>query len=246
MKGFRFIAGIVIFALILVAAAYFLPWQSVKWGKFEVLPAATITVSGEAQTQQSMQLATFTAGVSEVNDNKDTAVKTVNTKVEALITTLKEFGIPTEDIKTQNISVYRMEEPVTKDGRQTMTPGAWRASNDIAITLRDLTKASDLTDLLTASGATNIYGPNFAVDDTQNAQVGLLGQAIQNAREKAFSIAVGSNKKLGEIINVQEGGVSNPIYPMLNVAKGLGGGGAPIEPGTQTVSKSVTVTFELQ
>ncbi len=241
----KYTSVIVILALLL-GAAFALPWHMVKWGKIELLPASSITVSGEAQTQTDSQIASFTAGVSEINDNRDTAVKNVNDKVTALIQAVKDFGIPESDIKTQNLSIYQMEEPITIDGRQRTQAGQWRVSNDVLVTLRDVNRASELADLLSGSGATNVYGPNFALDDTQDAQVGLLEQAIQNAREKAQAIAAGSNKKLGDILNVQEGVVSG-AQPFYNARMEMGGGGgAPIEPGSQTVSKTVTVTFELR
>jgi uncharacterized protein len=231
---------------VIMAGAFFIPWRNVTWGKFALMPASTVTVTGEAQSQQKSQIATFTAGVTSVNDNKEIAVKSVNDSVSALIGSVKEFGIPEDDIKTQNLSVYQMEEPITKDGRQRTEPGQWRVSNDITIKLRNIDQTEDLVNLLNSSGATNVYGPNFAVDDTQDAEIGLLSEAIKNARQKADAIAIGSNKQVGEIINVQEGYASSPI-PMYALRGDMGGGGgAPVEPGTQTISKSVTVTFELE
>jgi uncharacterized protein len=244
MKSDKLTGSLIVFALILLVGAFFIPWRNVTWGKFALMPASTITVTGEASSEQASQVASFTAGVTAVSDNKETAVKTVNDKVTALTQSVKEFGIPTEDIKTQNLSVYQMQEPITKDGRQRIEPGQWQVSNDIMIRLRNVDQTQDLVDLLNASGATNVYGPNFTIDDTKDAEVVLLSEAIENARQKAEAIATGSNKHLGEIINVQEGYSSSPI-PMY-AAREMGGSGTPVEPGTQTVSKTVTVTFELE
>jgi uncharacterized protein len=231
--------------IILLLAAYFIPWRNVNWGKVAMLPGSTITVTGEARSEQANQTASFTAGVTEVSDDKDQAVEAVNTTVAELIQAVKDFGIDDADIKTQNLSVYQMEEPITLDGRQRTEPGAWRVSNDISIRLRDINQASELATLLTNSGATNVFGPNFTVDETTDAELGLMDQAIQNARAKAQSIAQASGKQVGEVINVIEGGASSPVYPMLRDAMGAGGG-APVEPGTSTISKSLTVTFELK
>jgi uncharacterized protein len=246
MKDDRFTGGLIVFALLLLAGAFFIPWRHVTWGKFALMPASTITVTGEARSEQKSQVASFTAGVTAVDDSKEKAVESVNETVTTLIESVKEFGIPAADIKTQNLSVYRMEEPMYKDGRQRMEPGQWRVSNDITIRLRDIDQTEALVNLLNSSGATNVYGPNFAIDDTNEAEVALLSDAIENARQKAQAIADGSQKTLGGIINVQEGYASSPI-PMYALRGDMGGGGgAPVEPGTQTISKSVTVTFELE
>jgi len=213
------------------------------------MPAATITVTGEAKKDELPQIARFSASVTVTNADKQTAINEVNSSMEKIIKSVKDFGIDTQDIQTQQVSVYQ-----TKDNIEIMIypprPSAkdvWQASNSISITLRDIAKASDLADLLAASGATNVSGPNYSLDDTTQAQADLLAKAIANAREKAGKIAAASRRKLGEVITVSEGssGYPGPLFA---------GGGmmaeksvpTPVEPGTETVYKSVTVTFELK
>jgi uncharacterized protein len=208
-------------------------------------PPSSVTVVGEAKSQQKTQVATYTAGVSSVSDDKDAAVSEVNKKMDTIIQAVKDFGIKSEDIKTQNLSVYQMEQPYYEEGVQKTKPGQWRVSNDISVKLKDVNRASELADLLTKSGATNVYGPSFTTDDTQEAEVGLVDQAIKNATEKADAIAKASGKKLGKVITVSEGSSSSGIYPFISEKSIAGGGGSSVEPGSQTVSKSVTVTFEL-
>jgi len=230
----------------LLAGAYFIPWQNINWGKIEMMPASSITVIGEAKTIQKNQIAQYTAGVSTVNDDKQTAINEVNNKTAALIGAVKNFGVAEEDIKTANLSVYQSEESYWEDGRQKSRKGQWRVSNSITIKLREVDEASALTDVLSQSGATNIYGPNFQMEDTEGAEIGLLGEAIKNAKEKAEKIAAESGKKLGEVISVNEGGSTSYPMPMIAYSERGGGGGAPVEPGSGTIYKSVTVIFELK
>ncbi len=156
-----------------------------------------------------------------------------------IIKLVKDFGIDEKDVKTQRVSVNEFEERRTNVKQ-------WRASNSITITLRDIDKASAFTDLLSSSDATNVSGPRFTLDDTQAAEVDLLELAIDNAREKAEAIAKASDRRLGKILTVTESGASyrNPM-PLVAEMK-AGGAPAPIEPGTQTVYKTVTVIFELK
>ena len=83
------------------------------------------------------------------------------------------------------------------------------------------------------------------MDDTTEAQADLLSKAIANAREKADKIATASQRKLGKIITVTEGGTAmpGPIFRAMSVAETVP---TPVEPGTETVYQSVTVTFELK
>ncbi len=236
--------GFILLGLILLGGAYFIPWQKINWGKLQLVTPQTVTVNGTVKTQEKNQIARFSAGVSSVNDNKEEAIKEVNQKTEALIETVKNFGIESKDIQTQNLNIYLEEERYWEEGREKSRPGQWRVSNSVEIILRDVDRSSSLADALAKSGATNVYGPNFSLDETQEAEERLLEKAIKNARQKAETIAQSSGRKLGKIISVVEGGSSQTgVFRLEGVG---GGGGVPIEPGTGTVSKTVTVTFGLE
>lgn len=238
----NFVIGGLILGIIFLLALFFLPWQRINWGGLQILPGRTITVVGEAQMQQKNQIATFTAGVTVVNDDKDAAVSEVNQKTEALIAAVKDFGVKSEDVKTQNLNVYQREETYYEEGRQKTRPGQWSVSNTIEIKLRNVDRASALADLLTKSGATNVWGPNFTLDESQPAEDSLLEEAIKDAQKKAEVIARASGRKLGKILSVSEGYQPEPIFRALEGA----GGGAPVEPGSSMVKKVVTVVFELK
>ncbi len=244
MNFLKIVFALVIVSFILLAAALFSPWQKVNWGKISLAPAETVTVVGTAKQQQQSQIAVFNAGVNVVSDNKQAATDEVNQKINALTKAVKDFGIKEADIKTQNLNVYQREETYYEEGRQKSRPGQWTVGTTIEIKLRDVNRASALADLLTQSGATNVYGPNFSVDQPEEADNTLLDAAIKNAQEKAEVMAKSSHKKLGKVLTISEGFSSGAVLPALKGA-GAGGGGAGLEPGSQTLEKSVTVTFEL-
>lgn len=245
MNYLKIFLGILFLTAICLLLAFFLPWQKINWGKISLSPAETVTVIGTAKQEQKSQIAIFSAGVNVVKDNKQEAIDEVNQKINALTSAVKDFGIKEADIKTQNLNVYQREETYYEEGRQKSRPGQWNVSNTIEIKLRDVDKASELADLLTRSGATNVYGPNFSVDQPEEADNTLLEAAVKNAREKAEVIARSSNKKLGKILSITEGAQAGQVFPALKM-EGAGGGGAGLEPGSETLQKSVTVTFELE
>jgi len=181
----------------------------------------SVTVLGSADTQTQNQIASFTAGVSNVNDDKNVAIETVNDQVATLIDSVKAFGIPEGNIQTQNLNIYQQEE--LEPGSSRVRPGQWRVSNEINIRLEEIDRASELANLLAESGATNVYGPNF----------------------KAEAIAASTGRSLGKVLNVVEAGSSNGVIPLARM-DGFGGGGTPIAPGSTQVNKTLTVTFELK
>lgn len=225
--------------LVVLGALYFFPWK-ITWNQ-----PRTITVVGEATNQAANEVATFNAGVSAVNDNKEMAVKEVNNQIAAIIESVKAFGIEEKDIKTQNMNIYQNQETYYDNGTQKQRLGQWNVSNTVEITLRKVDRASELADLLSKSGANNVWGPNFALDASNRASDALTEQAIENAREKADKMATAMGAKLGKVVTVVEGSNGGVVMPYARM-EGAGGGGVPTQAGSTTVSKSVSVTFELK
>ena len=223
------------------------PLKNINWGSFSLNPASTITVTGEAKTLEKSQIARFTAGVTTENKSKEEAINETNAKMAKIISLIKDFGIDEKDVKTQNVSVYETEAPILeiqvfpppRGGREKV----WVASNSVAVTLRDVDLAGDLADVLNASEATNVNGPNFALDDTSDTKIVLMESAIEDARKKAETIAKASGGRLGGVVNVVEGTSQSGVFRTASLEQS---GGAPIEPGSQNVYQSVTVTFELR
>lgn len=236
------IVGTVLFGVMVFAGSMFLP----SWGRVQVAPVRTVTVVGEAKSQEKSQVAIFSAGVNAYNDDKNAAVTEVNKKVEAIIEAVKAFGITSEDIKTQSLNVYQNQEQYYEDGRQKMRPGQWNVGNTVEIKLKNVDVASSLASVLTKSGATNVNGPNFTFDDTSEQATALLDAAFKNAQAKAVKVAASTGSKLGKVVSVTEAGASQQPVPMYRMEGGGGGGGGAVEPGTGTVYKTVTVTFELE
>ena len=232
---------IILVTVLVLLAVYVLPLNRINWGKISTAPVETVTVSGEAKTTVKNQLASFSAGVAAQNIDKNKAISEVNSKMDILIKSVKDFGIKPEDIQTQNISYYQ-------NPKGSFNPGQWQVNNSVEITLRNIEQTQQLADLLNASGATNVYGPNFRLDDTNTAEMGLYEAAMKDAKAKAEAIARAAGRTLGKVVIVNDNGISQN-YPILMSAKAVGIGGGPstpVEAGSQTVTKNLTVSFELE
>lgn len=247
----KMVLGVWIVMLIFLGL-FLAPWKEIEWGTLKWGAEKTITVSGMAEKKTKNQIANFSAGVSAIDLNRENAVTEVNKKMDELVTTLKNFGIKTEDIQTAYLNIYQNQDSYwdQSDQRNKTRPGAWNVSNSVSIVLRDVDRASSLTDLLSKSGATNVYGPNFSLDKTgKDIENELYQLAIKDARQKAEEMVKSSGARLGEVLNIQEGGSYSPIYPMYKMMGGGGGIGsgenAPIEAGSSLISRSVTVTYRV-
>jgi uncharacterized protein YggE len=154
----------VVFVLIALGASWLTPWSR---------PRAMITVTGEAKQQVSNQVAHFNVTVTEVNKDKETATNAVNQAMTEITSAVKDFGIEEKDLTTQNVSVYQVSQPETMIyPPRPRTPGdEWQASNSLSIILRDVDKASALTDLIQGFAKAQVSGPSFSVDDTKASRI---------------------------------------------------------------------------
>lgn len=208
----------------------------------------TVTVTGNASSRLSNQIAKFTANVTTQDPDKTTAVNSINDKSNAVVEAIKNFGIAKEDIRTANLSVYQMQESITQGGVQKVRLGDWSASLGVEVTVRDVSKASEFSTLLSSLAVSDLFGPNMSLDDRKVDDAGILSDAVADATRKATALAVKSGRKLGGVISISEAGSYGAI-PMYDKAYGMGiggGGQLPMEPGTTETNRSVVVVFSLK
>ena len=161
-----------------------------------------------------------------------------------MIKAVKAEGVAAADIKTQGMSVYQQEESYWDNGVQKSRPSSWRVSNNIEITIRDTDKVKSVMAALTDSGATNVNGPYYSVNNQADPMdESLRKAAYEDAVRKAQQMAKLAGRKLGKVLSMEEGGTSQNIYPVTGLG---GGGGGGFEPGTAAVARMVTVEFELE
>lgn len=206
----------------------------------------TITVTGNAEADYENQISSYSLTIEYHDVDKEKAIESLNEKVTETIEKIKEFGIDSKDIKTQNLSIYQREEPYIEDGVTKYKPNEWYASYTIDVKLRDLSRSIELTALLSGVENSNLWGPNLIIDESNTNDEELLSKAVEDARNKAEKMAAGMGGKVGKVLKIEEVNMDSggSIYSLEKYYVGVGG--APIEPGSTTVSRSVVVTFELK
>jgi len=210
-----------------------------------MLSKDTITVTGKSTHEITNQIASFSITVEVHDEDRAKAVAEAEKRANEIVADIKGFEIPDKDIKTQNLNVYQREEPVFDERVRKYEPGDWYATYSVEITLRDLDKSSELTALLVGFEDTRMWGPNLRVDTDEIDEEAILTDAIEDARQKASAMAIASGKKIGKIVNIVEGGPNGYGIGLMK-GEGPGGMGFPVEPGSSSITKTVTVTFRLK
>ncbi len=209
----------------------------------------TIVMNGEGKITARPDIANVIFSV--VTQGKESAAiqKTNDAKVSKVIDFLKNSSVKTEDIQTSNYSLY----PQYNYSQQTQPPqiSGYNASQQVTVKIRNLDRVQSIVGALTSQGVNQIDAVNYTIEKPETLKDQARKLAIDDARKKAEDLVKGLGVKLGRVVNFSEGEVSFPPFPvpLPMMREGMGGGGglpSPVEPGTQDVSITVTVTFELK
>jgi uncharacterized protein YggE len=108
--------------------------------------------------------------------------------------------------------------------------------------MRKIADAGDVIDAAVGAGANQVYGPNLLASDQDAAYRNALKAAVAEARAKAETLATAAGMKLGRITAIAESGATpQPVFAASDTLEKA----APIEPGTQMIQATVSVTFAL-
>jgi hypothetical protein len=126
--------------------------------------------------------------------------------------------------------------PQTTDDGSTII--AYTASETISATTT-IAKAGALVNAAVSAGADGVSGPSLSHSDSDVFYREALKKAVADAENKAAALASSAGIGLGAVQTIVEGSAPTP----LPYASAKADASLPIEPGTQTVDASVTVTY---
>lgn len=241
----------IVFLFLFVIAVF---WYVSVYSR-SVVPERSFAISGEGKVVAVPDIAEISVGILTEGGKNLVNLQEENTgKVNAVISFLKEEGIDEEDIKTQYYNISPRYQyfscPVPLGFESRPCPPSeiigYSISQSILVKIRSLEKVGDTLSGVVEHGANTVSGPNFTIDDPAALENEAREKAIKEAREKAVSMSKAGKFRLGKLISIQEGfgGYPTPLY--FEKADGLGSAGPTIEPGSQEVSVSVTLTYEIK
>lgn len=208
----------------------------------------TMSVSATGKATMVPDLAIVTIGVISQGANPIDVKNTNNLKINQMLNFIKQQGVEAKDIQTSNFSASPRYNYA--NGQNNMV--GYEANQTVTIKIRNIDKSTaqleKVVDGAVMSGANQIQGITFSfVDDDQLSQIARK-QAIEKAKQKAKEIAKDAGLRLGRIVNVitSENNGYAPRPLMANAAAARAGTTPDIEPGSQEVTETVTVVFEVK
>jgi uncharacterized protein len=200
----------------------------------------TLTVSASGKVTVVPDVARVYLGVTltkpTVKEARAAAARTMTDVIGAI----KAIGVADADIQTTGLSLSARYA----NGSSTRIVG-YLISEQVQVTVRDLDKAGDVVDGATAKGATDLNGISFELGDPAKAQDDARAAAVSAARASGLAMAAAGHVTLGAVVSIADGSAPTPIYYGVAGAAPAADLKTPIQPGTQDVSATVTVVFEI-
>lgn len=201
----------------------------------DVSPAG-ITAVGTGSVSVTPDRASFTFGTVSQATTAAAALAASSGNVTSIVAALRKAGVAKADIQTSEVSL----SPRTDENGTAIV--GYMATNSVTATMRKISDAGDVIDAAVGAGANQVYGPNLLASDQDAAYRDALKAAVAEARAKAETLASTAGMKLGRITAIAESGATpQPVFAAANTLEKA----APIEPGTQMIQATVTVTFAL-
>jgi uncharacterized protein len=224
--------SVIVIASLLLAASAIAGVAQPQLGRGADAPAETIVVSGHGTVTTVPDRASFDFTVESRAQTAAGAIARTSDAAAAVVQAVENAGVPAADVQTSQVSLMPQ---TTEDGTKIV---GYTASETIT-TKTSIATAGALVDAAVNAGADGVSGPSLSRSDADELYKDALQKAVADAKDKAAALAASAGLALGAVQSIVEGSAPTPLpYATAKADASL-----PIEPGTQTVEASVTVTY---
>lgn len=250
IKNIFFLLGAIAVAIFTYAAASYVS----SYAK-SVNPASfrNFSVSAEGKAVAIPDVAQITVGVTTEGGKDIASLQQENSaKTNRIVAFLKAQAVSDIDLKTTQYTIdprYEYYTCPTRGPCPSPTIVGYTITQSVRVKIRDFTKIGTILEGVVTEGANSVSQLVFTIDDPTRVENAARAEAIRKAQEKAAGLARSGGFRMGKLISLGEGVGPQP-YPYVGFEKAYGMGGgvtAPIvEPGSQEISVTMTLTYEMR
>jgi uncharacterized protein YggE len=209
-----------------------------------------IHVSGTGKITTSPDRVMITVGVVTEHPDATVAQQENAKQMSAVVSALRGLGIADDHIQTSGYSMYsRTTDDDSPFGAKEQK--VYVVSNNVVVTLDDVTMACEVIDTAVMDGANQINSVRFTLSDekSQELRSDALHAAVTQARGDADAVADALGVRILGVKEVSVGGSYTPVvYAEEAVYRSMDAAGSypvptPIEAGTIDVTATVSVTY---
>lgn len=252
-----FVWGLLAAGLLVLSGAFYYGFRAMQqYENVRETGTFSLVVSGEGTVYAVPDVATINLTVRTQSAALKDASASNNQKNNQLIAFLKSKGIDAKDIKTVFYNVtpqyqyddrpcaFNMPCPASQPPKIV----GYEVSNSVEVKVRNLDNIGTILDGAVSSGANEVSGPVFAVDNEDKAKDDARAMAFAAAKKKAETLAGAMGVRLMRISGFSESGDSPIYYGMMGKGGAVMDSAAPpapaIEPGQNKIKVTVSVTYD--
>lgn len=206
--------------------------------------APVVELSVSETVNSTPDVAQIGTGVTTRAQTAKEAVRLNAVAMQKVVDRLKTLGIAAKDIQTSNFNLNA--QFTYPNGGGTPVFAGYEASNQVSVKLRQIDKVGDVLDALVAAGATNIFGPNFSLDDDSAAAASARTKAFQRGQAMAQDYARMAGYTGVRLLEVSESVQGRgPVPPMPMAYAVERDAKTPIAPGEVGTTVNLAVKYEM-
>lgn len=209
-----------------------------------------ITVSGQSEVLVVPDEAVFTMSAVTVDKDLLTAKARNDEVVRKVLALARKYDVPSNLVQTGHITLDERYSDEEATRRPKVFLG-YEVRKQIAIVLRDVSKAEDLLGDIFKSGITRISDIEFRTTQSRKYRDQARAMAIKAAQEKASALAREIGQSIGKAFTIREDGLSSRAAMNSNAYSSAVGGSYTDEESTLAIGQisitaRITVSFELK
>jgi len=208
-------------------------------------PSQIIQTYGEAEVKAEPDLVRINLSIETRSDSAEKAVEENALLANAVIETLKSFGLTEKEIKTGSYQLYSYQEWFERkaDEEAIIT---YHVTNEVLVSTSRIDEVGEIIDLAVKAGANNINHISFELVNPQELKMQALQAATRQAEQKAKAIAESAGEKISRLYRIREERTDYiPYVVRQDIAKeGMGmDTPTPIMPDEVVIRAAVSAEF---
>lgn len=166
-----------------------------------------VTTVGTGSAEIATEGSTLKLVVVAQDPSPHAAYDQAQKRTEGLFTALGALDLPAGALLTEDIS---MHPKLSRDGEETLLGYVWQ--HRLSVRLRDTAQLSDAmaAAVSTGEGFVRIEGVSLTEASADDAERAARAEAFESARASAQQLAALAGRKLGQAVDIAEGGAAGP------------------------------------
>lgn len=210
--------------------------------------AARLSLSVNERIEADPDLAIVTGGVMTAAPTATEALRQNSEQMQRVIAAVRRAGIAERDVQTVGVNLNaQYDYQGRRDGQPPRFIG-YQASNSVQLRVKDIARLGPILDSLVESGANQINGPTFTLENPDELLAQARLKTVAKAQTSANAYARTAGFRSARLIGIDEAGSGggDPIIVTGARSMNIAAEAAPISPGQVRQSVTVNFTFLLE